>query len=36
MNGWIVVGSDGIDDDSSLREWLDRAMEFAGTLPRKQ
>jgi len=36
MTGWIVVGSDGIDEDSSLREWLDRAIEFAGTLPRKQ
>lgn len=35
MRGWIVVGPDGIDEDSSLREWLNRAMEFAGTLPRK-
>ncbi len=35
MTGWVVVGPDGIDEDSSLRDWLNRAMEFARTLPRK-
>jgi hypothetical protein len=35
MTGWIVVGPDGIDDDSALREWLNRAIDFANSLPRK-
>jgi hypothetical protein len=35
MRGWVVVGPDGIDDDSALREWLHRAMDFANSLPRK-
>ncbi len=36
MTGWVVVGPEGIDEDSSLRDWLNRAIEFAKTLPRKQ
>jgi hypothetical protein len=32
MKGWVVVGPDGIDDDSALREWLRRAMDFANSL----
>jgi len=32
MKGWVVVGPDGIDDDSALREWLRRAMNFANSL----
>ena len=35
MKGWVVVGPDGIDDDSSLREWLLHSMDFANSLPRK-
>lgn len=35
MKGWVVVGPDGIDDDSALRKWLRRALDFADSLPRK-
>ncbi|MEX2169669.1 MAG: TfoX/Sxy family protein [Pirellulales bacterium] len=35
MTGWVVVDPDGMDDESSFRDWLNRAMEFAGTLPKK-
>ena len=35
MKGWVVVGPEGIDDDSALREWLRRAMDFANSLPQK-
>lgn len=36
MKGWIVVGPDGIDDDSALREWLRRSLDFVNSLPRKE
>jgi hypothetical protein len=36
MKGWVVVGPEGIDDDSALQEWLRRAMDFANSLPSKQ
>jgi len=35
MKGWVVVGPEGIDDDSALREWLRCAMDFANSLPQK-
>lgn len=35
VKGWVVVGPDGIDEDSALREWLRRAMNFTNSLPRK-
>jgi TfoX/Sxy family transcriptional regulator of competence genes len=35
MKGWVLVEPDGIDDDHQLRRWLERAIEFVETLPRK-
>src|SRR5690349_19277085 len=35
MNGWIVVAPDGMESDESLREWVDRAVQFVMTLPPK-
>lgn len=35
MKGWIVVGAEGIDDDGSLSEWVERGTDFAATLPQK-
>ena len=35
MRGWVMVEPDGIDRDSQLRDWIDRAANFVGTLPAK-
>jgi hypothetical protein len=34
MRGWVVVGPDGVDSDAELRNWLRRAIDFTGQLPR--
>lgn len=35
MKGWVVVEPDGIEEDSQIREWIERASEFVHTLPAK-
>lgn len=35
MKGWIMVESEGVEDDSELKEWVQRALKFVKTLPRK-
>ena len=35
MTGWVVVEPEAIDEDPELRAWLNRAMDFAKTLPKK-
>jgi TfoX/Sxy family transcriptional regulator of competence genes len=35
MAGWVLVDAEGLDDDASLRKWIDRGIEFVATLPRK-
>lgn len=35
MRGWLRVEATAIEDDGPLREWVDRGVEFARTLPRK-
>jgi hypothetical protein len=35
MKGWIMVGNEGIMDDSELRSWLNKAKEFVKKLPAK-
>jgi TfoX/Sxy family transcriptional regulator of competence genes len=35
MKGWIMVEPDGLDSDKQLAEWIEAAMRFVGTLPRK-
>jgi TfoX/Sxy family transcriptional regulator of competence genes len=35
MKGWVVVEAEGIETDRQLREWIERAVEFVETLPRK-
>jgi hypothetical protein len=32
MKGWIMVEQEGLTDQA-LKEWLDKAKAFAGTLP---
>ena len=35
MNGWVVVGLDGIREDNHLMDWIQRAVSFVRTLPVK-
>jgi TfoX/Sxy family transcriptional regulator of competence genes len=35
MKGWIMVEPDGIETDEQLSEWIRRAEEFVGLLPKK-
>jgi hypothetical protein len=35
MKGWVMVEADGMDTDQQLRRWIERAVEFVETLPRK-
>jgi len=35
MKGWVLVEPEGVDDDHQLRRWLERAIDFVETLPRK-
>jgi uncharacterized protein YdhG (YjbR/CyaY superfamily)/TfoX/Sxy family transcriptional regulator of competence genes len=36
MKGWIVVGLEGVQADDRLNDWIQRAVEFVGKLPRKR
>jgi TfoX/Sxy family transcriptional regulator of competence genes len=35
MKGWVMVEPDGIERDSQLSDWIERAIEFVATLPAK-
>lgn len=35
MRNWVLVESEGVEDDHAVREWVDRAMTFVRTLPKK-
>jgi TfoX/Sxy family transcriptional regulator of competence genes len=35
MRGWLRVEAPAIEDDGPLREWVERGVAFARTLPRK-
>ena len=35
MKGWVMVEPDGIEDDGQLKAWIQRALRFVETLPRK-
>jgi len=35
MKGWVFVNAAAVDSDSSLRTWVDRALQFVSTLPPK-
>jgi TfoX/Sxy family transcriptional regulator of competence genes len=35
MKGWVMVGPEGVDLDSELAEWIERAWQFVATLPAK-
>jgi len=35
MKGWVLVESEGVEDDNQLSNWIERAMKFVKTLPAK-
>ena len=35
MKGWIMVEPDGVETDEQLNDWIQRAIEFVRTLPKK-
>lgn len=35
MQGWVVVGQDGVSEVSDLRRWVQMGFDFAATLPPK-
>lgn len=35
MKGWVMVRSEGIEEDPALRSWIATGLEFARALPPK-
>lgn len=35
MRGWVLVGAVGLQDDDQFREWVDRGVRYASSLPAK-
>ena len=35
MKGWILVEPQGMKTEQALKDWVEKAMEFVSTLPRK-
>lgn len=35
MNGWLRVDDAGFETEEQLRDWVDRSVEYARTLPHK-
>jgi hypothetical protein len=36
MRGWVVVAPAGIEEDGQLHAWIQRALDFVGTLLTKR
>jgi hypothetical protein len=35
MRNWVAVEPEGVEDDDQLKAWVERAVRFVRTLPRK-
>jgi TfoX/Sxy family transcriptional regulator of competence genes len=35
MRNWVAVESEGLEDDDQLADWIERAVNFVKTLPKK-
>jgi hypothetical protein len=35
MKGWVMVDLEGLEEDDELKFWIERAMDFVRTLPKK-
>lgn len=36
MRGWVVVGPGAIEEEGPFTAWVQRALDFVGTLPKKR
>jgi TfoX/Sxy family transcriptional regulator of competence genes len=36
MKGWVLVEAEGVEDDDQLKGWIERALKFVKTLPKKE
>jgi hypothetical protein len=36
MKGWALIEPEGIENEAQLKGWIDRAMKFVRTLPKKE
>jgi TfoX/Sxy family transcriptional regulator of competence genes len=36
MKGWVLIAPEGIEDDDQFSGWVQRAVQFVGTLPAKE
>src|SRR5271157_653135 len=34
MRNWVLVEPEGVKDDEELKEWIQRALEFVGKMPK--
>ncbi|MCE9526447.1 MAG: TfoX/Sxy family protein [Planctomycetales bacterium] len=35
MKGWVLVEPEGIESDEQLKQWIERAVSFVASMPRK-
>ena len=35
MRNWVAVESEGVENDEELKDWIQRALKFVKTLPKK-
>lgn len=35
MRGWLLIDAEAVENDNSLKQWIERAMEFVRSLPPK-
>ena len=35
MRNWVAVAPEGVEDDDQLKDWIERAIRFVKTLPKK-
>ena len=35
MRNWVVVEREGVEDDDQLKDWIERAVKFVRTIPKK-
>jgi TfoX/Sxy family transcriptional regulator of competence genes len=36
MKGWVLVESEGVEEDDQLKDWIERALKFVKALPAKE
>lgn len=35
MRNWVAVEPEGVEDDGQLKDWIQKATDFIGTLAKK-